>query len=276
MVRDPIAAGKFYLKGEESLKESIQELFSGKRGPKNLENKNAKAIVAPHAGYKFSGPCAAWSYEALSGTEADTFIILGTNHSGRGPKLALSNEDFKTPFGRVEVNKKIVTALKNNTKAEVSQAAHQYEHSIEVQLPFLQYLFEDFKIVPILVSKEEPEQLSQLAKRFLNFEDIALIASSDFTHYGNRYGFTPFRKNIREQMEELDKKAIQKILDLDPERFYEFAKNNTSICGYLPITLLTYYAGYENLEGTHLKYYTSGDIIGSHRNSVGYASIAFH
>lgn len=276
MVREPVAAGRFYLKGEESLIQSIEECFSHELGPKGIENKEARAVVAPHAGYKFSGPCAAWSYEALSGTEADIFIILGTNHSGRGPKIALSDEDFRTPLGEVETEREIVEELKRNTKAKISPEAHQYEHSIEVQLPFLQYKFEDFKIVPILISKERPEELSRMAEVFLNFEKVGLIASSDFTHYGARYGFTPFKENLREQMEDLDKTAVQKILDLQPEKFYEFAKSETSICGYLSLTLLTYYASYEKLEGELLKYYTSGDIVGDHRNSVGYTSIAFY
>lgn len=276
MVREPVAAGRFYLKGKESLNKSIEELFSDKRGPKKVGNKKAKAIIAPHAGYKFSGACAAWSYEVIRETDVKNFIILGTNHSGIGPKLALSDEDFMTPLGKVEVNKEIVEKVKRNSNAEVSRSAHSREHSIEVQLPFLQCLFEDFKIVPLLMSNVTPGSLENLAKLFLEVEDSLLIASSDFTHYGPRYGFVPFKDNVREQQEELDEKAIEKILELDPESFYEFAKSETTICGYLPITLLIYYAGLERMRGKLLKYYTSGDVIGDHRNSVGYASIAFY
>lgn len=285
-MRRAVVAGQFYPEDKNELKEQINRLL-GSLDVSSIPSGNVKAGIVPHAGYSYSGKCAACFYSAMKNREFGTALILGTNHSGMGENVCFSIEDFETPLGRVSSNIEIIEDLlielkKTKIKVGVDEGAHRYEHSIEVQLPFLQYLGKKFEIVPVLVrdlSIKELETVANIFSRVIkNYEkihgNVLIIASSDFTHYGKAYGFLPFTDKIRDNMYSLDKRAVDSVLGLDAEGFYSEARKST-ICGGQVVTLLIQVAKSFKLEPKKLCYYTSGDVSGKWDNVVGYASFAF-
>jgi len=286
-MRHAIVSGKFYPADKNELEKQVAKFFSSLdvASTKLKEDKEIKAAIVPHAGYAFSGKCASFVYNLLRNGEFGSFIILGTNHSGLGSKISLSVEDFDSPLGLVEsdielIEKILIKAKKNNIEMEVSEDAHKYEHSIEVQLPFLQSVNKNFKIVPVLLRDlgiKEIEKFAKLISDVIKQEKkkIFVLASSDFTHYGKSYGFVPFRENIRENLYNLDDKAIQAILKLDADDFYVQSRK-TTICGSQAISCLIFIAKNLKLTGEKLCYYTSGDVSDDWDMAVGYASVVFY
>jgi AmmeMemoRadiSam system protein B len=275
MIRRPVVAGKFYPADKNSLKEAIKESFLSKLGfgkIPELGNEKLRGIIVPHAGYTYSGPCASHAYAQLP-KDAKTFVILSTNHTGMGEQIAISEADqWETPLGSVNINKELIKKITEKCEfAKLDETGHRYEHSGEVQLPFLQFLYKDFSIVPITISHTTPiNQLKSLANT-LSKLDVVVIASSDFTHYGSSYGFTPFHgtdDEIKKKIYSLDKGIISSIQDLDIESFISKASKST-VCGVGPISLLILLSKKAEL----LKYYTSGDISGDYNTAVGYAAM---
>lgn len=286
-MRHAQVAGQFYYSNREELKKHIETLLSSLdvSSVRTKESKQIRAAIVPHAGYLFSGKCAAFVYTLLKKEKFDTFLILGTNHSGLGSKISLSIEDFETPLGVCEsdillIEKLIKDCEKIKLDVTVDENSHKYEHSIEVQLPFLQQVQKDFKIVACLVRDlrlEETKKLGKIISSIINSEKnkkIFILASSDFTHYGQNYGFIPFKENIRKNLYELDNKAIEKILNLETKEFMQQAEK-TTICGKIPIACCTEIAKNLKLTGEKICYYTSGDVSGDWRAAVGYAGIVF-
>jgi len=291
MDRLPIAAGHFYEDNPEKLKAKLKWCFLSEFGPKSLPKKDSKnyfAAIAPHAGYTYSGPAAAHAYKKIGEMKKiDTFVIIGTNHSGLGPSISIFPEGiWKTPLGEVEVDSELSNRIKNYSKfSKFDTIAHKYEHSIEVQLPFLQFLFEKTKIVPIVFRGDE---LIEEAKDLANAIEIAakklerkifVIASSDFTHYGRAYNYLPFfgsNAEIKKKIYALDKNAIHEIVNLHEMKFLRYVYDTgATICGFAPIIATILYAKKHVEKGELLKYYCSGDISGDYENCVGYASIMF-
>ncbi|MCW1296653.1 MAG: AmmeMemoRadiSam system protein B [Candidatus Parvarchaeota archaeon] len=289
--RRPIVSGQFYASNAEELKEEISKSFLSKFGvrkiPKIVEKEELIGAVSPHAGYFFSGACASHTYYRISQSKKpDVFLIFGVNHNGIGKNVATSVLNWRTPLGEVKVDQEFARALTKNKVVEIDEIAHQYEHSIEVQLPFLQFIFGDFKFCPICFQNISFEDCEKVAEEVLTIKremkkKITMIASSDFTHYGYGYGYVPFSgsiEDVRKKLYELDERAIKYILKLDAKGFYDYVTSQEmTICGYIPITVLTILANKLGAKkGELLKYYTSGDVIGDYRNAVGYASIAIY
>jgi len=285
MTRAPVVAGFFYEANSEKLKEQLKNCFVDDKGPGSLKIEKRKgivrAIIAPHAGYAYSGPCAAWAYKEIGEAEfPDTYIILGTDHSGGSSSIGFDN--FETPLGVVRIDQDLGKLISEKTGLPLDKSAHKGEHSIEVQLPFLQFVSGDFenelKIVPILVSHDiDLKEVAMGLKEAMmdSGKRVCIIASSDFTHYGHNYHYVPFTSDIPKNLHELDNKAIEFIKKMDSRGFLDYVEETgATICGILPITLLmqTVKASKSSL----LQYYTSGDIAGNYKNSVGYASIAFY
>ena len=278
-MRKSLVAGQFYESEFDKLEKQIKNCFSHKQGPGALPLKarkgNILGIIAPHAGYVYSGPCAAWAYKKLAESKfTETFIILGPSHMG-STDILISTEDFETPFGIVKTDKEICKELLKNKFIKEDNDIHRLEHSIEVQLPFLQYVnkehLQKIKIVPILIGyydKMLAEAITSLDKEF------TVIASSDFTHYGKDYNYTPFVFNRKENMYALDSKIIEQIKKLDTEEFLKFTKNKT-VCGRLPIAVIMDLAKWYKAKPKLMHYCTSGDISNDYDSSVGYASISF-
>jgi len=274
-IRKPIAIGKFYPIKKSAIQSQVKKFL------KEQEKKDIKAGLVPHAGYTFSGKLTGHLIGQI--LDKKTFIILGVNHSGLGKKISFSSLDFETPLGvvknNIELGKELLKKLEIIGEAGIAEEPHDVEHSIEVLLPFLQLNQEqDFNIIPILLkdlSYEDCRKISHVISQFLN-EDIFLLVSSDFTHFGEIYGFVPFEQDIKRKLYDLDCRVIDEILKLNSEKVYTLA-SETTICGVYGITILTETAKIMNWKGKKVGYYTSGDITGVYdRNAVvGYGSVAF-
>ncbi|MBD3209334.1 AmmeMemoRadiSam system protein B [Candidatus Woesearchaeota archaeon] len=287
-MRKPRYAGLFYEKGEVSLKKQLRECFEGPRGPgalppeRQAEKKAAlpQAVIAPHAGYQYSGACAAWSYKAMGEAPlADVYVILAPSH--HGSSSGLTQQTFETPLGLVRVDQDLARRLLEKGTIKENDAIHEQEHAIEVHLPFLQFIHQDViervKVLPLLVSQDvDLQQLAVDLKEVLvdTEKKAVIIASSDFTHYGRHYHYVPFEENAQEQIAALDKGAIDFIKTRDHEGFLQYVGDKSAtICGAHPIALLLRLVkpGDVLLE----QYYTSAAITGDQKNSVSYASIVF-
>jgi hypothetical protein len=268
-MREQAVAGEFYPLEQDELRRSIELSFLHPLGYgriPELQNKRGGRIlggVVPHAGYVYSGPVASHFYAELAQDGfPETFIIIGPNHTGIGSMVAITMEDFKTPFGVARIDKDLAKLIHREI-VDLDSMAHSYEHSIEVQLPFLQFFKKEIKIVPIVMMAQEYEfavELAKIIRDAISGRDVVIIASSDFSHY------VP-----RDIAYENDMKGIEKILKGDVKGFYEALRRyNITACGYGPIsTMLLATGGRARL----LKYATSGDVF-KMGEVVGYASIA--
>ncbi|MFQ6134761.1 MAG: MEMO1 family protein [Nitrososphaerales archaeon] len=277
-VRHPVAAGQFYPLSATELRSSIEECFRHPLGPGRLppntsEKEKIFGAVVPHAGYMYSGPVAANAYYALSSlAKPDIVIISGPNHWGIGSSVSVFPEGvWKTPLGEIEVDGEAAKELaKFSMIADLDDSAHKQDHCLEVQLPFLQYIYgEGFKILPIIMalqdrstSVEAGNAIAEVAKS----RDALILASSDFTHY------EPHRDAVAK-----DSELINTILTLDVSDYYRvLEKLNVSACGYGAIaSVMTAVKKLGAKEGRLLKYATSGDVTGDKSAVVGYSSITF-
>jgi len=275
LIRPPAAAGTYYNLNPEYLKKQIETSFSHKLGPKTMKTKDVKAAIAPHAGYEFSGPVAAWVYSRL---ERANYIILGSNHSGIGSQFSIMKAGmWKTPLGDLIIASDVAEKLLGTKIIEYDVLAHEHEHSVEMQLPFLQYRFgSNFKFVPIAVMDDFAddallESCRVVGKAIANVvkkqkDKWIVIASSDFSHY------VP-----QDVAERNDKLAIKSILKLDEKDFFEkVAEKRISMCAFGAVAT-TMVAAKElgAKKGELLKYATSGDVTSDTSSVVGYAGIVF-
>jgi AmmeMemoRadiSam system protein B len=278
-IRRPTQAGAFYEGNAESLKIQIENCFLQEFGPKKRPeiNKNGPrkivGLVCPHAGYMFSGSVAANAYyELASDGKPDIVVILGPNHTGYGSGLAVVSEGFwRTPLGDVEVDGETANGIVRETRiVDVDELAHRFEHSVEVQLPFLQYLYgSEFKFVPICFQMQDLASAVEVGKaltKVLAGKNAVVIASSDMTHYepqGNAAA--------------KDMAALKAVEAMDERRFYSIIeKQNVTACGYGPIAaLITAAKGLGATEAKLLCYKTSGDTTGDYSSVVGYAAVCF-
>lgn len=261
-LREAAVAGSFYPGEREKLLKTLNSLFKG-----IPEQEKSNYVISPHAGYAYSGKTAAHSFKALK--QAETFAILGPNHTGIGEPISASNASFwETPLGKVQVDEKAREQLLELLGIEADETAHIQEHSIEVQIPFLQHQFKEFKILPITISEHNFSELEKLGKALSKLQgNLSFIASGDFTH------FEPLEK-----AREKDLEAIKKIKEMDAKGFYnEVVSKNLSICGLAPITALMQCLKEKGIKkGKLLKYDTSATSTKDKANVVGYASIAFY
>jgi MEMO1 family protein len=284
MIRQPIVAGQFYPARRDRLIFEIEKSFTCKIGPGlPAERKfhHVKGIIVPHAGYAYSGPCAAHGYRHVAeAADFDIFLLLGPNHTGvSGNYTATCLADWLTPLGTAVCDKEFAAKLIEETEVVDDLGPHTNEHSIEVQLPFLQFLFGNIKFVPLAVShKANFTRLGSQIREIIaaSGKKVCIVTSSDFTHYGPNYGFIPFTKNIKSNIEALDMEAIKRIQAIDRPGFQEAVKRTqATICGQHAISLLLEIIAKDVKDGHLLKYYQSGDILKDHRNSVSYASMRF-
>jgi hypothetical protein len=221
----------------------------------------------------FSGPVAAHAYHklALDG-KPDVAVIFGPNHTGYGSALAVMNEGvWRTPLGDVEVDSETANQIVHESRIiDVDDSAHRLEHSIEVQLPFLQYLYgSEFKIVPICFLMQDlssAREVGQSVAKVLAGKNAVVIASSDMTHYEQQ-----------ERAAKKDKLALEAVEALNEAKFYSTVETqHISACGYGPITALITAAKILGAkEAKLLCYKTSGDVIGDYSSVVGYAAVCF-
>jgi hypothetical protein len=229
-------------------------------------------MVSPHAGYVYSGGVAGHGFYALSqGAERPKVaVIIGPNHRGVGEKVAISREAvWETPLGELRVDIKLGEEVASRSRfARFDDRAHATEHSVEVELPFLQYVFpEGIDILPIVMLYQDPKISQDLGKAIassLSEKQGLILASSDFTHYESQA-----------QAEAKDKKALEAILTLDPPKLAEVIyRENVTMCGPGPVMAMLYATKEWGATKAHLLCYrTSGDVTGDRSQVVGYASV---
>jgi hypothetical protein len=226
-------------------------------------------VVSPHAGYMYSGKVAGAVYSRVK--KKRTVIILGVNHRGFGEPFAIMKKGFwETPLGTVPIDTELADLLISSSNyLREDTLAHQFEHSLEVQLPFLQVHFgEDFWIVPIAMKETNLEDYKGLGKEIASKiqrpKEVLIVASTDMTHY-----------EPQKEAEKKDKEAISSILNLDEDGLFEKVKRlNISMCGYVPtIVMLVATKALGAKEAELISYMTSGDITKDYYQVVGYAGI---
>ncbi|MBI5389372.1 AmmeMemoRadiSam system protein B [Candidatus Woesearchaeota archaeon] len=286
MAREAIVAGTFYAGTKDTLLKQIKGCFISPFGPKvlprPLKKAMLKAAIVPHAGYQYSGPAASHIFRRMAeGVLPDTIIILGPNHTGQGITSTLL-DNWQTPLGTVSVDQEIASFLIQNSFLRDDKFAHLQEHSIEVMLPFLQYIYHEqekaLRIVPIVVSSPlYLQKLAEVIKKILaQKKNICVLASSDFTHYGISYGFAPFSEHVQENIKHLDMEAIEHIQRKDALGFLQYVRQSgATICGYLPIAVLLETFKEDPTHPELLSYYTSAQISKDDEHSVSYAAIVF-
>ncbi|MCI2414301.1 MAG: AmmeMemoRadiSam system protein B [Candidatus Aramenus sp.] len=281
MKRMPAVAGSFYESDPDELRKRIEWSFKHPVGPGKLPElpkvkgkRDNLFFVVPHAGYIYSGPVAAHSYYYLASEgQPDVVIILGPNHTGLGSYVSIWPEgEWETPFGNVKVNKEISMELVQYGQViDIDERAHLYEHSIEVQIPFLQYFFRDFQIVPIVIGLQTPEISEFIAEGIIKVMqkhpdlDIVVLSSSDMNHY-DPYDVT-YKK---------DQMAIERIESLDYKGIYEVVEDkDVTLCGFGPIMVSMILARKLGKRAYILKHATSGDTSGDKSSVVGYLAARF-
>lgn len=275
-IRAAAVAGSFYPAEPHELKALLDGCFTSHRlGPqgKKFSFPSILGGMVPHAGYVYSGPCAAHFYSRLD-PETKRVILLGVNHRARGARAACSRMDYwETPLGKVKIDQELTEQLKNQCDfLESDERPHLREHSLEVQLPFLQSVLADFALLPLslsYLSAEECKRLGQAIARVYESEIVSgkktiVIASSDLSHY-----LPP------EETENLDRIALDRVLALDPSGLLKTVeKQNISMCGVVPTAALLFVARTLGVgEARLLKHCHSGDFIPM-QEVVGYASVA--
>ncbi len=266
MIRNAVVAGHFYPGSKTSLLREVESLIDSK-----ARKHDAIGVVSPHAGYAYSGSVAG---SVLSSIEPrSNYIIMGPNHTGLGERFGLDTSDFwATPLGEVKLNRTLADAIRNKSShIKNDSLSHAHEHSVEVQIPFLQVLQEVFTIVPITVSyasldiyREVGKAIAAAIKELSLEKDVTIIASSDMTHY-----------EPHEEVKKKDKVAIDAVLALDEKKLIEkITEMDITMCGFAPTAIMIVAAKALGAKKASLvRYQTSGDTSGDYSSVVGYAGI---
>jgi len=266
MLRKPIVNGSFYPNNPLKLKEIIGRMVS------NADKKEIKGAVLPHAGYIYSGKTAVKTVEEI--LPKKRVVILGTNHTGKGKPFSVYPEgEWQTPLGNIEIDKDLSSEIVRGRILETDTQAHIFEHSIEVEIPILQFFFKDFKLTPIVCSNSELAVYKDVAKEIHSalqrkgvLEETCIFASSDMTHY-----------EPQQQALKKDKEVIEEILKLNTYEFLERIKeNHVSMCGTAPVAVLMEIMNLSgNIQARLADYTTSGETNKDYSSVVGYSGILF-
>ncbi len=269
MTRKPVVSGKFYAGDSEDLKIQIKNCFLHPAGPGTLpvgrgQKRGLSGLIVPHAGYMASGPVAAWGYyEASLLVQPAVVVIVGPNHTGLGTRLSLWTDGaWSTPFGEVDIDEDLCRKLIENSNGliQADTSAHLYEHSIEVQLPFLQYVYSQISLVPIVMTDQRLELaliLADIIKKSIgDREDMLIIASSYLNHYESH-----------EKTMKKDSRLVQLLVEGKYEEAYSLTREERiSACGLGPMVAVRSLFTEMNV----LKNTSSGEIIGDRYRTVGY------
>ena len=264
-MRLPAVADRFYPGSSKSLSLTLTKLFPAEQSTAKTK---ALAVVSPHAGYVYSGELAARTFSSVQVPE--TVFILGPNHHGRGLPISLSTETWDMPLGRVPVDMEIANQLLAlSQQIKIDETAHLFEHSLEVQVPFLQMLQKNLNIVPLVLSrisfslcKEVAESIAEVINS--SNKDLLIVASSDMSHY-----------EPRASAEQKDRSALKCIERMDPEDlYYTVIDNHISMCGVIPVVIALLAAKSCGAKKSNLIGYTdSGYVSGDADQVVGYAGV---
>jgi AmmeMemoRadiSam system protein B len=274
MLRSAAVAGYFYKASPDDLRKQVEGFIMP-----GATKRKAVGIIAPHAGLIYSGPVAGAVYSSIE--IPDTLVLIGPNHTGLGAAVSLmAKGSWETPLGTVEIDEKLAASILGQSyHVQEDSLAHLREHSLEVQLPFIQYFKDKFKIVPIQMLDTRLDTCRDLGRAIAEAikekrqadvhtrQDVLIVASSDMSHY---------EKAARAK--EKDSKAIQRILDLDPEGLYKVVRDyEITMCGYGPAVAMLVAAKILGASKAELiKYSNSGDTSGDYDKVVGYAGVVIN
>ncbi len=287
--RKPVVAGQFYAGTRDSCLAELTQCLAEREITESLPDTIVAGIV-PHAGWVFSGSLAAMVFSAVKqqNDSVDTFVIFGAAHSYHGREPAVYDKGaWLTPLGEMPIDESLARWALHNGPAVANPGAHTYEHSIEVQLPFIQHIFPNAKLLPILTPPaneaiELGRSLGEMAKQ--EDKKIVFIGSTDLTHYGPRYGFAPMgtgRNALKWASEVNDKEFIDFALQMQPEKMLHSADKNYNACGAgAAAAAVTAAKQLGKNEGTLLAHTDSNTIMtqkmgSGSTESVGYAAIVF-
>ena len=262
MHRSPAVAGHFYPADKRSLENALRKML-----PESSDRRKVLGLLAPHAGYIYSGGCAGKGYGRVALTE--TVIILGVNHRGAGAELAVDGNDFwQTPLGDAPLDSGLRQRLLAGSRLfRLDSDAGRLEHSLEVQVPFIQHARPGARILPITVAAQRLDDLlaagEEIARLFVGNPELMMVASSDMSHY-----------IAADRARELDLQAIACVLRLDAEGLYRTVRDQRiSMCGVAPTVIMLAAARAAGATGAELVCYTnSGEASGDLSEVVGYAS----
>ncbi len=281
-VRPAAVAGSWYPDDPETLARYIDRLLAEARpSPESRQGPPVRALIVPHAGYRYSGATAAAGFKLVKGQRYHRVVVLGPAHrSGfRGLSIAKVTA-YETPLGQIPLDAEAIQRLRQSPLVIHAPRAHQQEHSIEMQLPFLQQsLAPGWKLVPVLVGWMEPgdRRLAAELLRPLLDDRTLLVVSTDFTHYGPNYRYLPFPldRHTPQRIERLDRGAVERILAGDAKGFLDYReRTGITICGREAVAILLHLLP-PGSHGQVAAHSTSGALTGDYRNSVSYWTIVF-
>jgi AmmeMemoRadiSam system protein B len=263
-IRKPAVAGSFYSSDPIQLADEIKTYIN-----KTNEKKSVSGIISPHAGFMYSGTVAGSVYSAIKIPE--TVILVGPNHTGKGPNASImAKGQWKSPLGSVEIDTELANLIVSNESIlKIDTQAHLGEHSLEAQLPFLQFFQKDLNIVPICLKRISFEQCESIGQAITNSirqhtKKVLIVASSDMSHF-----------ETHENTVKKDRMAIDEILNLDPKGLDNIVRQNQiTMCGVNPaIVMLTASTQLGANQANLIKYKTSGEVNGDMNRVVGYAGM---
>ncbi len=259
-IRSPAVAGLFYPDDAATLRADVESYLQQAKAPTGTP---PKAIIAPHAGYMYSGPVAASAYRCLqdSASKIRQVVLLGPSHRIAFSGIATPTSNFfTTPLGAIKINTELCHALEQFNFVKPLPQAHQQEHSLEVHLPFLQVVLSDFELTPLVVGNCDAESIALLLEQFWDCPGVLVIVSSDLSHYHN------YHTAIR-----LDRNTSDHIEHLQPEKIHY-----DDACGRNPLNGLLVLARQKHLSIETLDLRNSGDTAGDKDRVVGYGAYVVH
>jgi AmmeMemoRadiSam system protein B len=267
MIRNPMHAGTFYPRFEQQIKRQIEGWISNAVTP--LSSERALGVILPHAGYMYSGECATLGLYSISHENIDSFIILHPSHQANYFDFSVSPyQQYVNPLGTLDFDMELYNKIAPEADQNIPLILHQEEHSMEIQLPILNYFFPKAKILPIMFGNQIPAVAKRLAEIlyetiYSSTKRIVILCSSDLSHY--------HRARIAEEM---DSELIKNVIAIDPEHLWQgILHNNCEACGIGGILCLLYYAQcYTNAKMKVIQYTHSGKISGNDSQVVGYLS----
>ena len=270
-------AGQWYSGQREVLARELQHALDQAKGEKELQG--VIALIQPHAGYRFSGPAAAYGARQAQGKTFRRVLVIGASH-----RMALPNTvcvpaatHYATPLGELPLDRDFIAALQKFPFVRSLSAAFAGENSVEMQIPMLQQALGTFTLVPLVVGQLDRATIREVAQALGTLVDAGtlVVASTDFTHYGAQYGYVPFTTNIAENLRKLDMGAVALIEKKDVEGFNAYCeRTGATICGQVPVSILLALLP-ADARAQLLKYDTSGALTGDFGMSVSYVSLAF-
>jgi len=286
MKRHMYFAGSFYPESENKCMSMIKDML---KNLYTIKIENVNAGIVPHAGWVYSGKISLSVFNAIKeiNKDIDTFVLFSANHSAWiSVSAIMTYGSWETPFGDVEIDEDLGKKILNKGKFYIEEnfSAHEKEHSLEVQLPFIKFLFPNAKIVPIM-PVDYPVQIGEIVGEIVKEEKekgkkIVIVGTSDLTHYGSNYGFAPkgYKKDAVEWVKNVnDKRMIDLMINMENDKIVDEAERNFNACGSYAIAATVTSAKFFAKKGYLLAYTTSYDVFPEYGSEsfVGYAGILF-